>query len=261
MRTSIIVIAAFLLATSVANANFVAYVDLAGRSGDLTKANVVKFLEPIGGSKVLKDYTSGTNTSATLTVTASTAPIEAFLDGTTGSNTYTSGTDAYTVFNGIVDPSGYMRDNQVPSPLQPPFANVTLSFTGLDSTKSYEVVLFGSRQGSGTVTPTRAVQFTLLDVDSFTNSSSAGTTYSGPTDPSVSYDSGGAVNQTAGLVGRFTNVSPGTDGDMQVFVTAPSTSLSGKWYANALRLVEVPEPGMGFLLTLGLPLIMRRRRQ
>ena len=93
------------------------------------------------------------------------------------------------------------------------------------------------------------------------HTSSAGAAYSGPTDPSVSYDSGGATNQTAGLVGRYNNVNPGADLDMQVLVTAPSASLSGKWYANALRLVEVPEPSAISLLILGLPLMMRRRRQ
>ncbi|GMU22459.1 MAG: hypothetical protein AMXMBFR13_25450 [Phycisphaerae bacterium] len=262
MKRLLVLLAAGLLSgSSFAFADFTAYVDLAGRSGDANAANVVKFLEPIGGSRVLKDFSTGADTSVTLTMTASTSPIRSHLDGTTGSASYTLGTPAHSVFAGIVDPSGYLRDDQVPNPIQPPFANVALDFTGLNPAKTYELVLFGSRQGSGVVTPTRSVQFTLSDVDSFTNASSIGAVFGGPADPSTSYDSGGATNQTLGLVAQYVNVQPGADGDMRVLVTAPSNSPSGKWYANALRVVEVPEPTALCMLLAAAPMLLRRRRR
>ena len=102
MRAKALLVVCFLMVPTLAYANFVAYVDLAGLPTDSNQPNVVKFLEPIGGSRVLKDYSSGANTSVTLTMTGSTTPA-AYLDGTTGSKSYTAGTDAYNVFNGIVD--------------------------------------------------------------------------------------------------------------------------------------------------------------
>ena len=61
---------------------------------------------------------------------------------------------------------------------------------------------------------------------------------------------------------RFSNVQPGADGDMTITAgVGPHNTDGNKWYVNQLKLIEVPEPATMSLLALGLPLMIRRRRQ
>ncbi|MBN1673001.1 MAG: lamin tail domain-containing protein [Kiritimatiellae bacterium] len=203
---------------------FVAYNDLCWVSGERS-ANITLYTRAENGQLV--DYNSGQTIGVTLAV------------GSGGGGPYTdqggppsAGTDAYGVFNGIVDCAGLISYGD----------NLTLQFTGLDPALQYEFVLFGNRNVS-TYTD-RLTTVTLSDVASFENASTSGATYSGPSDSSTVICNG--WNAPNGYVARYAKIDPGTDGD---FLVTLSDSVS-KFYANALMLrasrPQVPLPSVGF---------------
>ena len=137
-----------------------------------------------------------------------------------------SGTDAYSVFNGIVNSLGVISAGSGA-------ANITITLTGLDPNLSYEFVLFGNRNNAPYTD--RLTTTAISDVESFTNSSTPGATFTGPSDPSVTIVNGD--NTTNGYVARFTNINPGADGDMLITVS----SADDHFYANALMLKAVQQ--------------------
>jgi len=260
---AITLLVSVLVCVSFAHANFVAYVDLASRASppDTNHPNVVYFARSGGGSgtingvtitRVLKDFDTGSNTSVTMAVTGT----DAFLDESFGVTNYAAGTDAATEFGTIVDNNGYIRhDTQTAN------SKIDCVLTGLNPAKIYTVVLTGAR-GNASYT-TRIARTAISDVDSFTNASSAGTTFSGPSDPTDEFNTGDNTTASTGYVARFTNVRPGADGDMTITagVGGGAANTGRQWYMNQLKLIEVPEPTAVLLLALGLPLVARRARR
>src|SRR3990172_4187703 len=206
---------------------FTAYNDLSWSAGQV---NTMITLYTTGQNGLLKDYFTGTNTSVTLTIAGG------YIDSSNtlvqGSNA-NSGTDAYTVFNGIVNSEGLISYSG---------PDITFTFTGLDPNLNYEFVLFGNRDNTSYTN--RMTTTTISEVESFTNASTPGATFSGATDPAVTIVNGD--NTVNGYVARFTNVNSGADGDMLITVSSPT----GQFYANALMLratqlpdTEPPEVG------------------
>ncbi len=203
-----------------AMAEFTAYNDLAGTSA----GNVTSITS--GGSGLLKDYASGANTTVTLQVTATdtgTDPSRVITD-------YPIGTDAAAEFGTIVNNDGYILYGSGGTA-----SKVVCVFTGLDPGKRYTIVMTGAR-GEFSYTNRTAV-FTISDVDGFTNTSSAGTIFAGPADPTDEFNTGD--NTTVGYVARFTDVAPGSDGDMTITAApGPHNTDGNKWYVSQLKLVE-----------------------
>jgi len=228
-----------------AQANFTAYNDLASDSAGYGNVTTISS----GQSGVLKDYSTGAGTGVTLQVTA----VGVFVDQTYDVADYAGG-DALTEFGTIVNNNGYIR--YADTPVSPSYA--TCTFTGLNPSKLYSVVLTGARGRSDYTA--RYTIFQISDVDVFTNASSTGAMFSGPADPTVEFNTGYNTSASTGYVARFTNVQPGSDGDMVVTAgLGPHNTDGMKWYVNELKLIEVPEPSAIVLLALG-GLALRRRR-
>jgi len=255
MRAKILLVVCVLMAPTLASANFVSYVDLAGMAGDTNQPNVVRFVKPGGGpiggttmSAAIKDYATGANTPVTLAITAT----DAHLDESFSVPDYAGG-DAMAEFGTIVDNNGYIRYDAGTAG-----SKIDCVFTGLDPNKLYTIVLTGAR-GSSSYSARHSI-FTISDVDAATNTSSSGAPYLGAN--YAEFNTGYNTTAGTGYVARFSDIRPGADGDMTITAgVGPHNTDGNKWYVNQLKLVEVPEPGMISLLALGLPLITRRRRQ
>lgn len=198
---------------------FTAYNDLSWSTG---QANTRITLYTTGQNGLLKDYFTGTNTPATLTIAGGYIDYCNILAQGGNAN---SGTDAYAIFNGPVDSAGLISYSGT---------NLTFAFAGLDPDLNYEFVLFGNR--NNTSYTDRMTTTTISDVVSFTNASTPGADFSGETDPAVTIVNGD--NTVNGYVARFTNINLGADGDMLFTVSSPN----GQFYANALMLRPLSHP-------------------
>jgi len=191
------------------------YNDLSWQAGQLG-SNITVYTT--GQSGFLRDYATGAATAVRLAISGGTVSDATRAQGSNAS----SGTDGYNVFNGIVDSVGLISYSA---------ANLSFSFTGLDPNLRYEFVLFGNRNVAAYTD--RLTRVAISDVVEFTNSSTAGAAFSGPADPAATMVNG--YNTANGYVARFTDVNPGTDGDMLITVS----SGDGHFYANALMLRAV----------------------
>jgi hypothetical protein len=112
--------------------------------------------------------------------------------------------------------------------------SATLTFSGLDfSNFTYELSFYGNRNGTGG-TASRITNFTISDVDAFTNvTDTTGGTSVGAT--------GGVVmgENAAGNVARFTGINPGTDNDLVVTFSSGSAA---RWYVGGFNLTATPIP-------------------
>jgi hypothetical protein len=132
---------------------------VASASGN--SANVTQFDFP-GDSGALLDYATGNPTAVSVAITSDN------LAGWDPTVTFDSGTDAYTVFNGIVNYSNIASYN-ADSPWY-----YEISFTGLESTKKYAFVTTVNR--NNTYDPERWTKFSISGADTYRNVSSAGVT-------------------------------------------------------------------------------------
>ncbi|MEK7123756.1 MAG: hypothetical protein AAB851_02570, partial [Patescibacteria group bacterium] len=199
---------------------FTSYNDLSWSAG---QANTNITLYTTGQNGLLKDYFTGANTPVTLTIAGGDISHSNYLIQGSNAN---SGTDAYTVFNGIVNSAGLISYSAT---------NLTFTLTGLDPNLNYEFVLFGNR--NNTSYTNRTTTTTISDVMSFTNASTPGATFSGANDSAATITNG--YNTVNGYIARFTNIKPGADGDMLITVSSPT----GQFYANALMLRATQSSG------------------
>ncbi|MBN1674132.1 MAG: fibronectin type III domain-containing protein [Kiritimatiellae bacterium] len=196
--------------TLVANRPFTAYNDLAWAAGQRAQ-NITTYTRAQGGW--LRDNASDLALAATLTVDGGgDGPIL-----TQGADA-APGTDADTVFNGIVDCAGLISYGE---PLG-------LTFAGLDPALRYECVLFGNRDNAAYTD--RLTTVTIAGAERFANRSSAGASYSGESDPATVVCNG--WNTKGGRVARFADIAPGADGTFSLTVSDPA----GRFYANAVML-------------------------
>ncbi|MBN1675426.1 MAG: hypothetical protein JXR37_30575 [Kiritimatiellae bacterium] len=218
-----------------------AYNDLCWTNSQVNN-NITVYTRNEGG--VLVDYATGSNLTATLTVNAG------------GDGPYTdqgtqpiAGTDAHTVFNGIVNTTGLISYGDT---------DVTLTFENLDPAEKYDVVVFGDRNSTSYGQPNqyaRITKYTISDVVAFQNESSVGarvTTTIVKDDSTIVTNGYNALKD--GFVGRYTQIEPGTDGDLVITVSDGGSNSAPKFYVSAVLIKTVPEPlpvlvcGIGILL-------------
>jgi len=218
---------------------FTAYNDLAWGMGQLD-TNITRYTSPSGGSGLassglLVDHATGNVTGVTLKVTG--GDFRGTIHATQGEEPNTG--DAL-LFNGIVSGLGVLayindiNDSQV------------LTFTGLDSSKTYEVVFTAHRDKYAW---DRASLVTLTGADAFTNQSSVatdnpnegdGVLFSGQMDDSTRLPS----DNDKGYVARFTGINPGSDGTVVLTISFDGEGASqykGK-YGSAVMFKEYMGP-------------------
>jgi len=180
--------------------SFAAYNDLGWVTGQRNQ-NITTLAS--GQSGNLTDHATGQVLPVRLTVTGGGGVI-----GTQGAAPASS-TDAHGVFDGIVDCAGltsYGTDD------------LTLTLSGLAPAQRYMLVVYADRNNTSYTGPdARAHYGTLLGADSFANASTPGTIVTA--DPvtqqandTTLYNAG--YNNGAGFVTRFTDIDPGSDGQV-----------------------------------------------
>jgi hypothetical protein len=226
---------ATLTVNTTSGAGFVAYNDLAWATGQLT-SNITTITSPNGGSGLpssgqLIDYATGLSTPVTLTVTGGSFSGDS--QAGHGANPV-SGTDAHSLFNGKVSGLGAI------SYIDQAGSSLVLTFTGLDSSKDYDLAFYAHRDKYDW---SRASLVTLSGQDSFTNTSSVatdnpnesgGVLFTGPNDTSTRLP----ADNDNGYVARFSNIDPGSDGRVVLTISFDGTTpFTGK-YGSAVRLQE-----------------------
>jgi hypothetical protein len=176
---------------------------------------------------LLKDYASGTNTAVTATFTTSGS---SSLQSTTNGGAAASGTDAYTTFNGKVDPAGVIACVSSSSGCTAS-DYIDVTFTGLNPALTYTFATTTVRNG-GTSYNTRNARYTISDITSATNASTSGVTVL--SNESVWFNAGN--NQAEGYVARWTNIVPGSDGDFTV--RAQPQGSENQFYGQSLFLLK-----------------------
>ncbi len=225
-----------------ARGQFVAYNDLSGAGAGSSAGNVTNL--SINDSGALVDYTTGTPTSVTLSLSA----VDATRDDSFSVTDYSAG-DILTEFGTILNNNGYVRHNT-----ETAASLLTATFTGLNPAKRYTVVVASDRAGGTSASyANRTARFSILDVDAFVNSSSVGIPNVGAN--WVEYNTG---NNAAGYVARFSDIQSGADGDMVLTIGAGPLG-DRRWYVNGLKLIEVPEPATGLVFALGFGAVLLKR--
>ena len=163
-------------------------------------------------ANALKNYDTGTSSGATFTVAVSSSGITYNTGNGTATN---SATDAYNTFNGYANLIDVIK-------LGSTSATVTLTFSGLDSSKTYAFVTTSNRADS---TYTYNTDFVISDIanTTITNASTSGVskTTSSIAEDKTTFNTG--YNTVTGYVARWTGIQPGSDGDFTVTYTTTST--------------------------------------
>jgi len=195
-----------------------AYNDLGGPVGP-SSGNVTNYTSITGETSegYLVDYADGSAVSAYLSVAGD-------LNSHSGQGAMSNeGTDAYDIFYGKIDaygPLGYDTGNHV------------FTFTGLDPDKKYRFVHFGNRAEAAYTD--RFSEIEISDVDSFNTDSSAGVTLSTTTTAGDTAEYCTGHNTVNGYVAGWTDINPGSDGDMVITVRDGTHE-----YSNAIMLQEL----------------------
>ncbi|MBN1671540.1 MAG: fibronectin type III domain-containing protein [Kiritimatiellae bacterium] len=219
---------------------FTAYNDLAWFAGQPNQ-NISTYTTTNGfaaesDSGLLVDYASGRQTGVRLTVAGGRGVIAA--QGLHPA----SGTDAYNVFNAKLSGAGTISYGT---------EDLTLTFSGLDPARRYELVLYADRGAASYTGPdARGHYGTLIGAEAFENASTPGTykvvdiDNHQPEDTTL-YNAG--YNTQAGYVTRFRSIEPGADGRIVLRLKqGPDTNYAGYFdeyytYANALMLRTQPD--------------------
>ncbi len=205
-----------------------AYIDT-NSSGGSSPAGAVSLSssQVTSGSTVgLKDFATGSPLAGIQMVTASSG-LTASSSG--GHGVTPTGGDALAVFGGKVNVAGTYRMTSS--------STMTSTFTGLDPTRTYELVTTANRDDADYTA--RTSTFALEDADAFVNASSTGTG-AAPTDAATTFVTGD--NTTNGYVARWTGISPGADGVLRL-ATQFGTS-SGTAYGAAAIMLRLEPPAV-----------------
>lgn len=184
-----------------------AYNDCAGTTG----GNTTRYTVTAGSTTgFLKDYSTGSNTSVTVTFSSSGSPAVQESPGS-----YTDpGTDAYTTFFNKASMEGIIQYGS-------PGYYLDMALTGLDTAKSYTFITTANRNSSSYTA--RITRFTLSGDEGATNASSAGVSVID--DHSVYFCTG--FNTVNGYVAKWTGIKPGADGSFIVRVQEQTSGNSG----------------------------------
>ncbi len=215
-------------------AAWIAYNDCLHQAGDATAANVTAWtihardLSHFTGP--LKDSQTGSDTGMpTVTFTMGGAGLQVSSRGSGGN--FAPGTDAYEIFNGIVDfwpdliyygATGWW---------------VEIEFSGLDPKSTYTFAGTANRAYSY---PTRVSLFTILDAAGFVNNSSTGVVAKqGATTKFLAGD-----NSAKGCVVRWDEIAPSARGTFRVRAEAAPEAEGGNAYPfGGFMLQQVGGPG------------------
>ena len=181
-----------------------------------------------GDGGLLMKYADGTNTFVTVAINTSGTVSEQTSSSYYGAET-DAGTDAYTTFHDYVNIVGGARLGTASS-------YITLTFTGLDSSKKYTFATTANRADSDYTD--RITIFTISDIDAATNGSTSGTDISTTsiTDDTTSFCTG--YNTENGYVARWTGIQPGSDGDFVVKFSVDSTDTNYAYGPSAFLLAQ-----------------------
>ena len=206
--------------------SFVAYNDMSWSAGQLSK-NITRITSDVGAGtppdgdrSSLLDYQTGQGLPVELAVTG--GSWHGGRHAAFGSSSQ-PGTDAYGVFDGIVDTQGVLSYGSSES---------VMSFSGLNPLLRYELVVFGNRNKS--LYTNRVTRTMLSGAESFVNDSTVGADYGGPFDPTTMIVNG--YNTRNGYVARFRDVDPGMDGRVDVVQSGITSTLFPAHYSSALML-------------------------
>ncbi len=243
------------LGTSSAQAAWVAYNDAvhAGSTGNVT--NYSGYMADGGGfetpSGQLVDYATGNVLPVTATLSGSN--ISGSISGPAN-----SGTDADDVFNGKLN----LGDWSVSYNSSSIGWYYEVTFTGLTPGASYEFVTTANRNNisyAGDGSTSRWTKFSIIGADTYTNASSTGVVEI--TSDVVRMNTG--YNTVNGYVVRWTGI---TAADGSFTVRSENIGTGGPGEANksygmeGFMLAEVPEPASLLLLSMGGPMLMKRRQ-
>ena len=181
-----------------------------------------------GDGGLLMKYADGTNTAVTVAVNTSGTVSEQISSSYSGAET-DAGTDAYTTFHDYVNIVGGARLGTASS-------FITLTFTGLDTSKTYTFATTANRADSDY--SDRVTIFTISDIDAATNDSTSGTDISTTsiTNDTTSFCTG--YNTENGYVARWTGIQPGPDGDFMVKFSVDSPDADYAYGPSAFLLAE-----------------------
>ena len=245
------IVVVVVVAASVSHADFIAYNDcrLPNEGAHTNPANTTLWGWGVGSTGTmgqLKDFGTGIDTSVTVEMVENGATESS---GGTGGPMPNAGTDAHTIFDGMVDiahPLIYYGENEG--------WWVDMRFSGLDASKKYTLATTLNRGNYDN----RWSVVSISDADAYTYAASAGAHKID--DAALSIPS---LNTDTGYVAKWTDISAGDDGGFTVRFThataanggiPPNESQDGrKAYGPAcFMLQEVPEPSTIVLAAMGL---------
>ena len=201
-----------------------AYNDCNTNIGTAPGSNVTTYTVTGSTTGLLRSYPGGTNTPVTVTFSSFNNPTRD--DQGISPN---AGTDAYNVFNGIVDLAGGIYYGTTGW-------WVDVTFTGLDPAKTYTFVTTANRDRTDYTS--RVSKFTIRDLTSAANESTSGTTISTTTltNDTTAFLTG--YNTVNGYVARWTGINPGADGDFTVRAQSNSTTVNEAYGPSGFMLGE-----------------------
>lgn len=139
------------------------------------------------------------------------------------------GTDVYNLFNGKI---GVNNVSDWAS------GTVGMTLSGLNTGKQYSVAMFCSRSADSSAYTDRWTIVTISSVDSFVNSSSAGSVKS---TSAMANDTTRLISALAqGLVARYDSVRPGSDGTIAFSLLGTGTNGQSHGYLNFFMVQEQP---------------------
>ena len=177
---------------------------------------------PCGDEGLLKNYDNGNNTAVQLKVTGGNWNGGSM---TTQGKLSNAGTDAFRVFDGKLNATGVISYGTTP---------IVLEFSGMSSSKRYEVVVFGNRDRTSYTNRISKIRIDGTGNGNFKNKSTFGSTYSNADDPETIIVNG--YNTQEGYVARFTDIDPGGNGEITITISDGGSVSPLKQYVNAVLL-------------------------
>jgi len=206
---------------------FVAYNDL--NSTNSSNAAHVTGYDYSANSESLKDFSTGEDLA--VTVTGSVSPIGAYDPyGANGGNITNVNSDAYQLFDGIVDLTGVFE-------LDAADWQHVITFNNLEPDKTYTIALTANRDNVN-YRDQRFTKVSIEGAEGYINASSMG--IADRTESSVSFSTG--YNTLNGFVAQWVQVAPGPDGRFSIVSQWDDSQPGSKGYAMSVFRLETHRP-------------------